>query len=244
MPYVMLLLLRALFLGMSSVIRSADCRRLGPLRYSRCSLELEHEFGHASRRLNNVPYVPGDDLPALSDDSIFDGVVSAYDAIRVPMSGNLHTDIPLKNVDGSTTIAYSMKISNFFDFGVAGVLPGFLVADDAHVVTPMWSKTGLISLAVNDGQTAKQYDSRYKLKRNRWITVKICVDASKKVKMWIDDDVVIDQRLSVDNVSGVAMYCQRFGGISHSVVSFNTVQVWSGECGLVQNLNIPGHDEL
>jgi hypothetical protein len=217
----------------------------GPLGHSRCLLELEHEFGHASRRLNNVPYVPGDDLPVLSDESIFEGVVSAYDAVRVPMSGNLHTDIPLKNTDmDMTTIAYSMKISNFFDFGVAGVLPGFLVADDAHVITPMWSKTGLLSLAVNDGETAREYDSMYKLKRNKWITVKICVNAGRNVKMWIDDDIVIDQRLSVDQVSGVAMYCQRFGGTSHSVVSFNTLQVWSGACGLVENLNIPGHDEL
>jgi hypothetical protein len=40
------------------------------------------QFGH-SRRLNNVPYVPGDDLPVLSDESIFEGVVSAYDAVRV-----------------------------------------------------------------------------------------------------------------------------------------------------------------
>jgi hypothetical protein len=32
---------------------------------------LELEFGHASRRLNNVPYVPGDDLPVLSDDLFF-----------------------------------------------------------------------------------------------------------------------------------------------------------------------------
>jgi hypothetical protein len=39
------------------------------------------QFGH-SRRLNNVPYVPGDDLPVLSDESIFEGVVSAYDAVQ------------------------------------------------------------------------------------------------------------------------------------------------------------------
>jgi hypothetical protein len=47
-------------------------------------LELEHEFGHASRRLNNVPYVPGDDLPVLSDESILK-VRCRY--VRVPMSG-------------------------------------------------------------------------------------------------------------------------------------------------------------
>jgi hypothetical protein len=64
------------------------------------------------------------------------------------------------------------------------------------------------------------------------------VNAGRNVKMWIDD-IVIDQGLSVDQVSGVAMYCQRFGGTSHSVVSFNTLQVWSGACGLVENLNIP-----
>jgi hypothetical protein len=27
--------------------------------------------------------------------------------------------------------------------------------DGAHVITPMWSKTGIVSLAINDGQSAK-----------------------------------------------------------------------------------------
>jgi hypothetical protein len=67
----------------------------------------------------------------------------------------------------------------------------------------------------------------YKLKRNKWITVKICVNAGRNVKMWMNDDMMIV--LSVDQVSGVAMYCQRFGGTSHSVVSFNTLQ-----CGRVR----------
>jgi hypothetical protein len=31
-----------------------------------------------------------------------------------------------------------------FDFGVAGVLPGFLVADDAHVITPMCRRPGCL----------------------------------------------------------------------------------------------------
>jgi hypothetical protein len=72
-------------------------------------LELEHEFGH-SRRLNNVPYVPGDDLPVLSDESILKVVCCTFGSRCL---ANLHTDIP-KNTDmDMTTIAYSMKISNF-----------------------------------------------------------------------------------------------------------------------------------
>jgi hypothetical protein len=47
------------------------------------------------------------------------------------------------------------------------------------------------------------------------------------------------QRLSVDQVSGVAMYCQRFGGTSHSVVSFNTLQSVVGCVWIGRNLNIP-----
>jgi hypothetical protein len=43
-------------------------------------LELEHEFEH-SRRLNNVPYVPGD-LPVLSDESILKKWC-LHDAVRV-----------------------------------------------------------------------------------------------------------------------------------------------------------------
>jgi hypothetical protein len=72
------------------------------------------------------------------------------------------------------------------------VLPGFLVANDAHVITPMWSKTGLFS-GSQRRRDCREYDSMYKLKRNKWITVKICVNAGRNVKMWIDDDIVIDQ---------------------------------------------------
>jgi Holliday junction resolvase len=178
-------------------------------------------------------------------DATFEGVVSAYDSVRIPMSGKMRAVVDIAKLNTETTLAYSMKISNFFDFGVAGVLPGVLMEDGAHVITPMWSKTGIVSLAINDGQSAKEYVSRYKLKRNRWITVKLCVHEDRNVRLWIDDAMIVEQKLyDVGKVTGIAMYCQRFGGTSHSVVSMNTIQVWSGECGLVESLNIPGHDEL
>ena len=218
-----------------------------------CNVTLEHKFGHGQSWARNSPYIPSSDL-IISETAKIDDVLRTYDAIKVSMFGALYMNLVLQKplMTKETVLLYSMKISNYFDYGDSGILPGLILEGGKIRAYPVWSKMGFISLVVagfGDDKNEVVFETKFKINRNRWFMVKMSIyeKGSRQIKLYINDELIasLNRIKGLDMTSGVAFQCKRFGGNLHSFISFGDMQVLAGNCVNSQGLQLEvHHDEL
>lgn len=214
-----------------------------------CTLEMSHAFGHGFCWRAMLPYTPAlllRDFPT-EQGPVGEGVMLSYDTLRIPLPAAWMRTVADVRVRGEISVMYSMKISNYFDFGASGILPGLASSSGGNSATPVWSPTGALSLALyppDGGGVSQGLGDGVLLKRNTWVTVKLNVRSNGRVRLWLNDALVADVRIGkLQAVDTLALYCERFGGRHHSVVTIENIQVWSGDCGLLRAPARP-RDEL